>query len=323
MGRVVDCAVYEGGQRLGSLDINDPEQMRVQPGRVIWIGLYEPGQEELAKLQRYFGLHELAVEDAYRAHQRPKLELYGETMFVVMKTAQMDGNHVAMGETSFFIGRGYVITVRHGPSVSYADVRSRCEHSPENFKKGEDFILYALMDFIVDRYFPIVEAIEDDIERLEEAVLDGRSTLDVLEEIVVLRRDLLHMRHAVAPLPEICQRLMRYDMALIDRNTHPYFRDVFDHSTILLDRIENLRELIKTVVDTKMLMSAMKQNEVMRQLAAWAAMLAVPTAVAGIYGMNFQNMPELTWKYGYFGVIVFIVAICGLLFWRFKRSGWL
>ena len=323
MGRVVDCAIYEGGQRLSSLDINDPAQMRVQPGRVIWIGLYEPSQEELAKLQRYFGLHELAVEDAYRAHQRPKLELYGETMFVVMKTAQLDGTHVAMGETSFFIGRGYVITVRHGPSVSYADVRSRCEHSPENFKKGEDFILYALMDFIVDRYFPIVESIEDDIERLEEAVLDGRSTLDVLDEIVVLRRDLLHMRHAVAPVPEICQRLMRYDMALIDRNTHPYYRDVFDHSTILLDRIENLRELIKTVVDTKMLMSAMKQNEVMRQLAAWAAMLAVPTAVAGIYGMNFQNMPELTWKYGYFGVIALIVVICGLLFWRFKRSGWL
>ena len=202
MGRVVDCAIYEGGQRLSSLDINDADQMRVQPGRVIWIGLYEPGQEELAQLQRYFGLHELAVEDAYRAHQRPKLELYGETMFVVMKTSQMDGNHVAMGETSFFIGRGYVITVRHGPSVSYADVRSRCEHSPENFKKGEDFILYALMDFIVDRYFPIVDSIEDDIERLEEAVLDGRSTMDVLEEITVLRRDLLHMRHAVAPLPE-------------------------------------------------------------------------------------------------------------------------
>jgi magnesium transporter len=235
----------------------------------------------------------------------------------------MDGVHVAMGETSFFIGRGYVITVRHGPSVSYSEVRARCENTPENFKKGEDFILYALMDFIVDRYFPIVESIEDDIERLEEAVLDGKSTLDVLEEIVVLRRDLLHMRHAVAPLPEICQRLMRYDKSLIDRNTHPYFRDVFDHSTILLDRIENLRELIKTVVDTKMLMSAMKQNEVMRQLAAWAAMLAVPTAVAGIYGMNFEHMPELTWKYGYFGVIGVIVAICGLLFWRFKKSGWL
>lgn len=316
MGHVVDCAVYEGGRRLGSLDINDPDQMKVLPGRVIWTGLYEPTQDELAKLQKYFGLHDLAVEDAYRAHQRPKLELYGETLFVVMKTAQLDGAHVAMGETSFF-------TVRHGPSTSYTEVRARCENTPENFKKGEDFILYALMDFIVDRYFPIVESIEDDIERLEEVVLDGKSTVDVLEEIVVLRRDLLQMHHAVAPLPEICQRLMRYDMAMIDRNTHPYFRDVFDHSAILLDRIESLRELLKTVVDSKMLMSAMKQNEVMRQLAAWAAMLAVPTAIAGIYGMNFEHMPELGWKYGYFGVLGIIVGICSLLFWRFKKSGWL
>jgi magnesium transporter len=238
-------------------------------------------------------------------------------------TSLMEGDNVAMGETSFFIGRGYVITVRHGPSQSYADVRARCENTPESFKKGEDFILYALMDVIVDRYFPIVDALEDAIEKLEEAVLGGQGTLEVLEEIATLRHDLLAMRHAVAPLPEICQRLMRYDMAMIDRNTHPYFRDVFDHSTILLDRIETLREMLKAVVESKMLMSAMKQNAVMRQLAAWAAMLAVPTAVAGIYGMNFSHMPELGWRYGYFGVLGFIAVICVLLFWRFKKSGWL
>ncbi|WP_374371900.1 magnesium/cobalt transporter CorA [Dongia sp.] len=323
MGKVVDCAVYEAGRRVSSLDINDASQMKTSPGRVIWIGLYEPTQDELARLQSYFGLHDLAIEDAYRAHQRPKLELYGETLFVVMKTALLEGDQVAMGETSFFIGRGYVITVRHGPSQSYADVRARCENTPESFKKGEDFILYALMDVIVDRYFPIVDSLEDSIEKLEERVLGGSGTLEVLEEIATLRHDLLAMRHAVAPLPEICQRLMRYDMPMIDRNTHPYFRDVFDHSTILLDRIETLREMLKAVVDSKMLMSAMKQNMVMRQLAAWAAMLAVPTAVAGIYGMNFAHMPELGWRYGYFGVLGFIAVICALLFWRFKKSGWL
>lgn len=323
MGKVVDCAVYEAGRRVSSLDIDDASQMKTSPGRVIWIGLYEPTQDELARLQSYFGLHDLAIEDAYRAHQRPKLELYGETLFVVMKTALLEGDQVAMGETSFFIGRGYVITVRHGPSQSYADVRARCENTPESFKKGEDFILYALMDVIVDRYFPIVDSLEDSIEKLEERVLGGSGTLEVLEEIATLRHDLLAMRHAVAPLPEICQRLMRYDMPMIDRNTHPYFRDVFDHSTILLDRIETLREMLKAVVDSKMLMSAMKQNAVMRQLAAWAAMLAVPTAVAGIYGMNFAHMPELEWRYGYFGVLGFIAVICALLFWRFKKSGWL
>jgi magnesium transporter len=323
MGKVVDCAVYEAGRRVRSLDINNPDDMKVTPGRVIWIGLYEPSQVELAPLQRAFGLHDLAVEDAYRAHQRPKLEVYGETLFVVMKTALMADGHVAMGETCFFIGKGYVITVRHGPSQSYADVRARCENTPESFKKGEDFILYALMDVIVDRYFPIVDALEDTIETLEEQVLDGESSMSALEEIAALRHDLTAMRHAVAPVPDICQRLMRYDMALIDRHAHPYFRDVFDHSTILLDRIDTLREMLKAVVDSKMLMSAMKQNEVMRQLAAWAAMLAVPTAIAGIYGMNFVHMPELEWRFGYFGVLAFIVVVCGFLFWRFKKSGWL
>jgi len=323
MATVVNCAAYENGRRVTDLDINDPEQMKPRAGRVIWIGLHEPTQDVLIKLQGYFGLHDLAIEDAYRAHQRPKLEVYGETLFVVMKTGQFVGEHVAMGETCFFVGKGYVISVRHGPSMGYADVRARCENAPEKLKKGEDFIVYALMDFIVDRYFPIIDHLEELVEDLEERIFAGKEERDALEEIAELRRDLLEMRHAVAPLPEICQRLMRYDMALIDRNTHPYFRDVLDHTNILLDRIESLRELIKTVVDTKMLMSAMKQNEVMRQLAAWAAMLAVPTAVAGIYGMNFEHMPELTWKYGYFGVLGAIFVICGLLFWRFKKSGWL
>ena len=159
MATVVNCAAYENGRRVTDLDIDDPEAMKVQPGRVIWIGLHEPTQDVLHKLQRYFGLHDLAVEDAYRAHQRPKLEVYGEMLFLVMKTAQFVGEHVAMGETAFFVGRGYVISVRHGPSIGYADVRARCESAPEKLKKGEDFIVYALMDFVVDSYFPIVNSL--------------------------------------------------------------------------------------------------------------------------------------------------------------------
>jgi len=323
MGSVVNSAAYEAGRRIRDLDIDNPDDMRIVPGRVIWIGLHEPGHDLLAKLQGYFALHELAVEDAYKAHQRPKLELYGETLFVVMKTAQLEGGHVITGETSFFIGRGYVITVRHGPSLSYAAVRNRCESAPDRLTKGEDFILYALMDFIVDRYFPIIDGLEDEIEELEESILSGREDHDVLTAIADLRRDLLDMRHAVAPLPDICQRLMRFDMAIVDANTHPYFRDVSDHSLHLLDRIEHLRELLGNIVDSKLLLSSMRQNEVMRRLAAWAAMLAVPTAVAGIYGMNFQFMPELAWRYGYFVILGGIAAICGILFWRFKKSGWL
>ncbi len=323
MATVVNCAAYENGRRVTDLDIDNPEQMKVQPGRVIWIGLHEPTQEILKKLQRYFGLHDLAVEDAYRAHQRPKLEVYGETLFVVMKTAQFVGEHVAMGETCFFVGRGYVISVRHGPSTGYADVRARCENAPEKLKKGEDFIVYALMDFIVDRYFPIIDHLEEMVEELEERVFSGKEERDALEEIVDIRRDLLEMRHAVAPLPEICQRLIRYDVPIIDANTHPYFRDVYDHSHIMLERIDSLREMVKNVVESKMLLNAMKQNDVMKKLAAWAAMLAVPTAIAGIYGMNFKDMPELDLPYGYPMTLVAIVIVCAFLYWRFHKAGWL
>ncbi|HVZ01937.1 MAG TPA: magnesium/cobalt transporter CorA [Dongiaceae bacterium] len=323
MATVVNCAAYENGRRVTDLDIDNPEQMKVQPGRVIWIGLHEPTQDILHKLQRYFGLHDLAVEDAYRAHQRPKLEVYGETLFLVMKTAQFVGEHVAMGETCFFVGRGYVISVRHGPSIGYADVRARCENAPEKLKKGEDFIVYALMDFIVDRYFPIIDHLEEMVEDLEERVFSGKEERDALEEIVDIRRDLLEMRHAVAPLPEMCQRLIRYDVPIIDANTHPYFRDVYDHSHIMLERIDSLREMVKTVVESKMLFNAMKQNEVMKKLAAWAAMLAVPTAIAGIYGMNFKYMPELDWTLGYPATLAIIVLLCGFLYWRFRKAGWL
>ncbi|TXH36555.1 MAG: magnesium/cobalt transporter CorA [Rhodospirillaceae bacterium] len=324
MNSVVNCAIYEDGRKLRDLDINDAEQMKTSAGQLIWIGLLEPSQEMLAPLQRQFGLHDLAIEDAYRAHQRPKLEVYGDTVFVVMKTCQWLDGELALGETCFFVGRGYLISVRHGKSLSYRPVRERCENAPGKLKKGEDFILYALMDFIVDNYFPVVDALEEKVEELEDAIFESRDRhRDILSEISVLRRDLLAMRHAVAPLPDICQRIIRFDVPTMDKNTQPYFRDIYDHTNILMDRIEALRETVKSVVDSKMLMVSMRQNEVMRKLAAWAAMLAVPTAVAGIYGMNFSNMPELTWRYGYFAVLGVIVVICIGLFWRFKRSGWL
>jgi magnesium transporter len=324
MNSVVNCAIYENGRKLRDLDISDAEQMKTSAGQLIWIGLLEPSQEMLAPLQRQFGLHDLAIEDAYRAHQRPKLEVYGDTVFVVMKTCQWLDGELALGETCFFVGRGYLISVRHGKSLSYRAVRERCENVPGKLKKGEDFILYALMDFIVDNYFPVVDALEEKVEELEDAIFESRDQhRDILSEISVLRRDLLTMRHAVAPLPDICQRIIRFDVPAMDKNTQPYFRDIYDHTNILMDRIEALRETVKSVVDSKMLMVSMRQNEVMRKLAAWAAMLAVPTAIAGIYGMNFTNMPELTWHYGYFAVLGVIVVICIGLYWRFKRSGWL
>ncbi|HVI91064.1 MAG TPA: magnesium/cobalt transporter CorA [Dongiaceae bacterium] len=324
MNHVVNCALYQGGRKIRDIDINDTEHMKVSAGQLIWIGLLEPTHDLLLPLQHLFGLHELAIEDAYRAHQRPKLEVYGDTVFVAMKTCQWLDNCLALGETSFFVGRGYIISVRHGKSLSYTAVRDRCEHAPDKLKHGEDFILYALMDFIVDNYFPVIDALEEKVEELEEAIFAGKDqSRDVLGEIALLRRDLLDMRHAVAPLPDICQRIMRYDVPAMDKGTQPYFRDIYDHSNILMDRIEALRETVKSVVESKMLMESMRQNDVMRRLAAWAAMLAVPTMVAGIYGMNFDIMPELKWHYGYIYALLLMAGICSFLYWRFKKSGWL
>ena len=323
LSAVVNCALYEGGLRVRDLDINDPAEMRVHEGRVIWIGLHEPGEELLATLQEEFHLHELAVEDAYKAHQRPKVEIYGETLFLAVKTFQNVGEDFAMGETCIFAGKGYVITVRHGPSRSYTAVRARCESSPNLLRQGEDFILYALLDFIVDNYFPAVDELEERIEELEESLFNPVEDRDALAEISEVRRKLTELRHVVAPLPDMCQRLTRFDVPVLNSHSHPYFRDVYDHCVTLLDRMEQLREGVKSVVETKMLLSSRRQNEVTRRLAAWAAILAVPTAIAGIYGMNFEHMPELTWRYGYLLVVGVIATACSLLFWRFRRAGWI
>lgn len=320
---VVSCTSYKNGRRIAELDILNPEEMEPQPGQVIWVGLHEPGIEVLHLLKNYFHLHDLAIEDAYRAHQRTKLEVYDTHLFLVMKTCKLIEDRVQLGETCIFAGPGYLVTSRSGPSQGYSHVRKRCEGLPHELRHGEDFILYALIDFIVDSYFPILDKLEDQVEEVEEQVFGEQSEKHVLERVYNLRHDLLELRHAIAPVIDMCARLMRNDMPVINRETHHYFRDIQDHASILLERVDSLRELLKSAMESKMLLVSMKQNDVMRKLAAWAAMLAVPTAVAGFYGMNFDYMPELKWHYGYFGVMGTVVTICAFLFWRFKKSGWL
>ena len=321
---VIASGVYVHGVRVADIPVTEAGEWARKDDHVVWIGLFEPEPSLLRCVQQQFNLHPLAVEDATNAHQRPKLEQYGDALFVVARTAQLIDGRIAFGETHIFVGRGYIVSVRHGASTSYKSVRQHWETCPTSLAKGEDFILYALMDFIVDNYFPVIDALEEKVEELEEAIYYGRDAKrDVLAEIAWVRRDLLDMRHAVAPLPDICQRIMRYDVPAMDKNTQPYFRDIYDHTNILMDRIEALRETVKSVVESKMLMESMRQNDVMRRLAAWAAMLAVPTMVAGVYGMNFDVMPELKWRYGYFCALGLMAGICSILYWRFKKSGWL
>jgi magnesium transporter len=320
---VVACAGYEDGRRIADLDIDHLDAFETRKGRFVWIGLHEPSRELLVKLQQRFGLHELAIEDAHRAHQRPKLEIYGDALFIVLQTAQRADRKIQFGETHIFAGKGYVITVRHGPSSSYKEVRARCEGVPRMLKKGEDFVLYALMDFIVDNYIPVVDAMEAEVDELEEQVFKRAFKRRTVARIYELKRDLLALRRGVAPVVDIANRLMRFDLPVIDKDTHPYFRDVLDHVIRVNDGVDYLRELLTSALEVNLLLASLDQSEVTKKLASWAAILAVPTAIAGIYGMNFDYMPELRSPYGYPAAVVAILLICGLLYWRFKRVHWL
>lgn len=323
MNGVVNCIAYADGRRVGPVDIEDISELLRFPGHLIWIGLLEPDEATLRTIQEEFNLHDLAVEDALRAHQRPKLEEYGDSLFVVLRTAQLLESGIGLGETHIFVGPQYVVTVRHGASLSYAEVRARAESTPQLLRKGPGFVLYALMDFVVDHYFPIVDALEDRLEALEEAIFDGDTERLTMQHIYGLKRDLVALKRSVAPLVEVCNRLMRFDMPVVHEDTRVYFRDVYDHVIRINESIDNLRELLTTALEANLSVVSVRQNEVTKKLAGWAAILAVPTMIAGIYGMNFEFMPELQWRYGYFVVVGFMLTVCGILYWRFRRAQWL
>jgi magnesium transporter len=325
---IVACGVYAAGQRIADIAIDEAGEWARKPGHVVWIGLYEPEDELLARVQAQFNLHPLAIEDAGNAHQRPKLEQYGNHLFIVARTAQMvetekNGGRVAFGETHLFVGRGFVVSVRHGASVTYRTVRERSEACPATLSHGEDFILYAILDFIVDNYAPVIEAVREEVERLEDVVLASDLSRADIERLYHLRRDLVRLKLAAAPLAEVCRRLEHAEVMPIDANMQPLFRDVADHIMRVQEEISSLREVLAFAFEANLMLAQASQNEITRKLASWAAILAVPTAVAGIYGMNFENMPELKLEHGYFVVLAVIIAACGTLYWRFRRSGWL
>jgi magnesium transporter len=320
---VVAAAVYADGRRIADIAINEAAQWSRRPGHMVWIGLYEPGDDLLREVQREFGLHDLAIEDARNAHQRPKLEQYGESLFIVARTAEMISGRIVFGETHLFVGRGFVVSVRHGASVSYADVRKRCEATPAALTHGEDYILYAILDFIVDNYMPVLEMIRSEVEDLEDRVVTTALKQSEIEHLYMLRRDLLRLKQSIVPLVDVCRRLEHAELIAIDAEMQPHFRDVTDHVRRVQEEIDAMREVLAFAFEANLMAGQAQQNVISRKLAAWAAILAVPTAIAGIYGMNFESMPELRWRYGYFVVLAVIVIVCGTLFWRFRRSGWL
>ena len=320
---VVAAGVYVDGRRVANIAIEEASRWRSKPGHVVWIGLHEPDMALLGSVQRQFELHDLAIEDADHAHQRPKIEQYGDALFIVARTAQLDGDSIAFGETHLFVGEGYLVSVRHGPSTSYTPVRERCESCPRALARGEDYILYAILDFIVDNYSPVIEAIHDEVEAMEAEVLASAMTRAQIERLYLLRRDLLRLRNAVGPLVEVCRKLEHDNLPMVRATMQPLFRDVTDHVRTVQERIDSLREVLAFAFEASLLVGQAQETAVSKKLASWLAIIAVPTAIAGVYGMNFKNMPELEWEYGYFTVIGTILIVCAALFWRFRRVGWL
>jgi magnesium transporter len=293
-------------------------------GGFVWIGLYEPSLEEFDSIQREFELHELAVEDAVKAHQRPKLEVYGDTAFIVLKTARyVDPEEVvSIGEILIFLSHSFVITVRHGEASSLEGVRRELEADPERLRHGPGAILHAILDRVVDDYAPALHGLEHDIDEVEEEVFSpGRS--NPAERIYKLTREVLQFHRATAPLVDPVDRLARGHLALIHPEVRTYFRDVNDHLVRARDQLEGFRELLTSVLQANLTQVSVRQNEDMRRISAWVAIIAVPTLIAGIYGMNFEHMPELHWTFGYPLVIVVMLVICTSLHRFFKRVGWL
>jgi magnesium transporter len=322
---IVDCAVYEGGRRLeGELSLRGAVEACQRDGAFVWLGLYEPTEDELDSVRREFALHELAVEDALNAHQRPKLEVYDDTLFVVLKPARYvdSDEHVQTGEILIFVSGTFVVAVRHGEASSLKEARKRLEQRPDLLATGTGGVLYAIVDKVVDDYEPVVEGVANDIQEIEQQVFSSTRE-NPAERIYKMEREVLEFSRAVTPLTPAIDRLARGHFDLIDDGLHEYFRDVHDHLLRMGQRIDGFRDLLSSALQANLTQVSVRQNEDMRRITAWVAILAVPTAVAGIYGMNFKHMPELGWTFGYPLVLAVTLVICLLLYRRFRQAGWL
>jgi magnesium transporter len=323
MGMVVNCVAYKGGKRLGDITIDEISDVMEQPDTFVWVGLHEPDLPLLRKVQAEFGLHDLAVEDALSAHQRPKLEDYGESLFVVLQTAQWWDESMHMGETHVFVGQRFLVSVRHGASLSYATVRERCEANPVRLAMGPGYALYAVMDFIVDNYAPIVDHFSERLERLEAAIFADEFERATIEQLYALKRELQVLRGAAGPVVDICAELMRLHADFVPKETREYFRDIRDHARRVVEAADAMRDMLTAAMQVHLALASVAQNEVVKRLAGWGAILAIPTMVFSLYGMNFKHMPELDWVWGYPLVLVVVVVGCAWLYGRLRRAKWL
>ncbi|MEU2388699.1 magnesium/cobalt transporter CorA [Streptomyces sp. NPDC012461] len=330
---IVDCAVYREGRRTKAPgDFSDALDQARAAGGFVWIGLHEPDPDEFDLVAREFGLHPLAVEDALKAHQRPKLEVYDDSLFVVLKPVayEAESDAVSSGEIMIFLGDGFVVTVRHGESAPLAAVRGRLEHEPELLGKGPTSVLYAISDATVDHYLEVAVELQNDLEELETEVFDpeGGGSRHTASRIYTFKRQILEFRRATGPLTMPMTRLAGIGtfgagVPFVSDRARPFFRDVQDHLTRVNDSVEGLDRLVSDILSAHLAQMSVRQNDDMRKISAWAAMAVVPTMIAGIYGMNFEHMPELSWPGAYPALIALMVVLEVLLYRMFKRRGWM
>ena len=320
---LINCVAYEDGKRLADIAIRDISDYVSRPECFVWVALSNPDHEELAEMQVEFGLHPLALEDAHHGHQRPKIEEYGDSLFCVLHTVQLVEEEINVGEVAIFVGPNFVLSVRSRTEQGFAGVRSRCEREPHLLKHGSGFVLYALMDTIVDRYFPVVDALEDELERIEEGIFAGSSPRRNIEALYTNKRKLTVLKHAVEPLIEAVGKLHGGRVPKVCADTQDYFRDVYDHLVRINQSIDSLRDTVTTAISVNLSLITLQENETTKRLAAYGALLMVPTLIAGIYGMNFEHMPELKWTFGYPLSLAAMVGIDLYLYFRFRKTGWL
>ena len=320
---LVNCVAYQQGQKLADIAIADISDWLAKPDCFIWVALRDASPAELAQMQEEFDLHPLAVEDASQGHQRPKIEEYGDIVFVVMHLLEMQQDAVHVGEVAVFVGLNFVLSVRNGSQQNFLGVRERCEREPELLKQGAAFVAYALMDTVVDRYFPLVEAIEADLEEVEDQIFERGSARWNIERLYALKHRSSTVRHAVVPLLEVLGKLHGGRVPAVCQASQAYFRDVHDHLARINSAIDAVRDTIATAIQVNLSLVTIEESEVTKRLAAWAAIFAVSTALAGIWGMNFEVMPELKWTYGYPMALGIIGLTAAFLYWRFRKRGWL
>jgi len=323
---LINCVAYENGAKLADIAVADISEHISRPGCFVWVALVDATPEELGEMQKEFGLHELAVEDAQHGHQRPKIEEYGNSLFVVLHLLEAGPESAAginVGEVDVFVGRNYVLSVRNRSKQGFLGVRERCEREPELLRNGAGFVLYALMDAVVDRYFPVIDTLEVELETIERQIFTKGAARVSIQRLYELKQRAMVLKHAVAPLLEGTGKLYGGRVPQICAGSQEYFRDVVDHLSRINGSIDAIRDTIGTAIQVNLSMVTIEDGEVTKRLAAWASIFAVCTAFAGIWGMNFEKMPELKWRYGYVCALALIASACSYLYYRFRKAGWL